>query len=176
MQVVESPFFRAVLDVPEALGFPREKLRLILDWESLLLHLHEILTAEFTVMPDAPDLKAFRAALLVPHNHVVVIGHLVIGHVQPAVLQPAEQRDLILLCFNHRGRTREPAVRNDDVYALVVPEQGAGCQVVELGQIRPAIPPDRQFCQLRKRPAVPFVAFTELRNVEPRLNGICRNI
>ena len=90
MQVVERARLCTRLQITEALGLPCEKLRLVFDREALVFHLHEILAAEFSVVPDSADLKAGGAQLFVPAHHVVIVRDGVVGHIQPAVLLPAE--------------------------------------------------------------------------------------
>ena len=109
-----------------------EQLRLVLDREVLLFHFDEILTAELPVVTDAANFEALRAPRRVPLDHVVVVEHLVVAHIEPAVVLPAEERDLVLLRLLRRSDDREPAVRDDDVHTLVVPEQARRGQIVQL--------------------------------------------
>ena len=126
MQVIERALLRALFEIPEALGLECEALDLRFDGEALLLHLDKVLAAEFRVVPDTADFKAFGPALFEPAHNVRVVCNLVVGHIQPAVLLPAKQRYLILRRLDHRGRPREPAVRDDDIHTLVVPKEAAG--------------------------------------------------
>ena len=102
----------------------------------------------------------------------MVIRDLVVGHIQPAVLLPTEQRDLILLRLDDGGRPREPCVRNDDVYAFVVAEEATGRQVVQFRKVCAAIPTDRQLRELPIVPVVLLVALAELLDVKPCLDRV----
>ena len=157
MQVIERALLRALFQIPEALRFEGEPLDLRFDREALLLHLDKILAAKLRVVPDAADFEALGPALLEPAHDVRVVCHLVVRHVEPAVFLPAKERYLVLRRFHDGSRPRKPAVRDDDVHALVVPEEAAGRQVVHLGKIRAAVPADGELRELLDRPVVLFV-------------------
>ena len=78
--------------------------------------------------------------------------------------------------FDHGSRPRKPAVRDDDVHALVVPEEAAGRQVVHLGEIRAAVPADGELCELVNRPVVLLVRPPELLDVKPGFDGVRRDV
>ena len=77
------------------------------------------------------------------HHPVVVVGRRV-AHLQPPVVLPAEQRDIILVGLFRRCRDGEPAVRDHDVNSLVLPMQTCRRQVVQLGKVCPAVPLHRE--------------------------------
>ena len=150
VQVVERLVLRAVLDVAESDGLPPKVLRLIHDAEAGLLHAPEELFAVLPVVGDAGDPEAHCFHALKPQDHGVrVVGGLV-DHVQPSVVHPAKEGDVILVSFLVSGHHREPAMRDDDVHALVLPVQHGRCQVVHLGQVRAAVPLDGQLCELQE--------------------------
>ena len=138
--VVEPFILHGLLDVPEALALFVKILRLVDDLEAGLLHADKVLAAEFSVVTDLPDPEPARLHHLEPaHDRRVVVRRRV-AHIEPAVVAPAEQRDVVLLGLLCSGHDREPAVRDHDLDALILPVQARRRQVVELRQVRAAVP------------------------------------
>ena len=171
MAVVQRSLFGAGFQIPEALAFAGKQLGLVLDPKMLPLHFDEVFPAEFSVVADAPELKAPVPQALVPADNVAVVGHRVVAHIQPPVIRPSKQGDLILLGFGHCRRPGEPAVWDQDVHALIVAKHTASRQVVELGQVRAAIPLDGQPGQLLQAPVVAAVRAPPLLHVKPGPQG-----
>ena len=166
VEVVQQAVFRRGLDVPKALRFFVKILRLVDDLKACLFHAGEVFAAEFSVVPDLGDLKAHLPHPHKPRDDLRVVDGLVVTHAQPAVLLPAEQRDVVLLGLDGRGRDREPTVRDNDVDALVHAVQAGRRQVVHLGQVGAAVPLDRQLCQLLDRPVIFGIRRPKLRDVK----------
>ena len=132
MAVIQRAGLGRVHEVVKPLIFEQSRLRLVPDGKVRRLHADVILAAEFAVVSHPAHLETARAHVREPPDHVSVICDLVVCHVQPVVVEPAEQRYLVLLCLYERSRTWEPAVRDDDVHALVVAEQARCGEVMQL--------------------------------------------
>ena len=119
-------------------------LRLVDDGKAGLFHAQEILPAEFAVVADLTDLEAALPHGNEPFDHVgVVIGGRV-AHIQPAVIPPAEKGDIVLVGLDAGGDDGEPAVREADVHVLIAAMERGGGEVVQLREVRAAVPFDGQ--------------------------------
>ena len=120
VEIIQSSALSAGLKVSETLVLSSKQLGLILDPEVGLFHLHKIFSTEFAVVAYPSDLKALVPQVLIPLDHVAVVGHFVIGHIQPAIILPAKQGDLVLVSLDHCSRQREPAMWDDNVYPCLL--------------------------------------------------------
>ena len=146
-QEVQLLVFGLSFDVPEALGLFVEILRLVHDGEAGLFHADEILPAELSVMAYLGDAEPGLFHGQEPVDHIGVIVRWRVAHGQPAVIRPAEQRDVVFVGLFRRGRDREPAVRDHDVDALILPMQRGRGEVVHFREVGAAVPFDRQLRQ-----------------------------
>ena len=104
--VIERSPLCAGLQISEALALPGKKLRLVLDGESLALHFQVVLSAEFPVMSDPTHFEPLVPAGHVPLDYIAVVEHIVVAEIQPSVIRPSEQGNLILIglgCRRCRG-------------------------------------------------------------------------
>src|SRR5690606_9251587 len=97
VQVVELPRLHLGLDPPEALALEKVELRRILDSKAGPLHPEEELAAELTVETDLLDLKAPLPHPDEPLDNLFVLGDRAVGHREPAIILPPEERDAVLV-------------------------------------------------------------------------------
>ena len=140
-------------DVSETFAFLVEILRLIDDSETRPLHLKEIFAAELSIVPDLADLESILFPGLVPvYDGRRVVGRRV-AHIQPAIVPPAEQGNIVLVRLFGCRYDWEPCMCDDDIDPVIVSHQRRRRQVVQFGQVCAAIPVR---AQRRKSPHFSF--------------------
>ena len=122
-------------------------------------------------MSDPTHFEPLVPAGHVPLDYIAVVEYIVVAEIQPSVIRPSEQGNLILIGLGCRRCPREPAVRNDDVHTPVMAEETGCREIVELGEVRAAVPLDGQAAQFLQRPIISLVAAPELLNIKPGVEG-----